>query len=988
MKKQKFILSPFAVIVTAVCSMLVGVALLPLLPTTLWPENNNYSISVNYEFPGASERIVESKVTSVLENALSSISGITSISSNSSSGQGTINVNFDEFVNPDVKRLEVSSVLRQIASELPEGVSYPMISSNSQYSNDNEPFLVYSINTLCDASQIKPIAEKVLKTSFANLDGLSEVQVTGGEAYEMILAYDSKQLAAAKLTPEIIGNVIRESFSSHYVNEYKLMFDDSVSDDFIPENIFVKNADSVSFQLKALINCKIQKQDPFFTFRVNGRNSIYARFYATSQSDILSMKKVIEKRIYSLGRKISDDVEIIKTSDSCLYIETEIYGLAIQVLLSFGILTLMIFITTFSLRYLLSVIFCIFINLLSAIIFYYILGLGINIMTIAAISVVSGLIADNIIVSYNHLKIKKNLKVILPILAATLTTAGALFVIFFMNKELKESLHDFCIVVIINLLLSVAVALLVVPAIVKMQSNKLKAKNRKFKIRRLLARISLKYKNIIAFQMRYRILFITIFVGLFGYSFWLFKTDVQTGEYYNRKGEISLNITASMPCGSIFEETDALIKKMESFLSGFDRIRQFNTYIYNSRQARIQILFTKKGRNSAFPYILKSKIVEKALQLGAGAWTVYGLPDQPFNNDTKEMSGNYCLQAQGFNYDELLVIADSIKKDLMESPRIVSVDINPEQTFFKDDNFEYVLTPNLKKLAELNISPSTFCNIFHDDISCGQTFVDDNSIRMILRSNNNFDKDIYSMLNKIINVGDKRIKVSQIADFKQVKAQKSISRLDRQYQLFLQFDYLGSDKNAKKRCDSIAMAYNIKIPAGYQVKNLEYDFQGNGSSSEVFLLLIIAAIIFFITAILFNSLKYSLVILLLLPVAFIGSFFTFWLFDIKFDSGGFASFVLLSGLTVNSGIFVIYEFINIKTKFKNHNYAYFKALNIKIGAICLTILSTIAGFSPFIIASEHESFRYSLACSTSGGLFFSIIGLLFLLPLFCLRKRK
>ena len=123
MKKQKFILSPFAVIVTAVCSMLVGVALLPLLPTTLWPENNNYSISVNYEFPGASERIVESKVTSVLENALSSISGITSISSNSSSGQGTINVNFDEFVNPDVKRLEVSSVLRQIASELPEGVS-------------------------------------------------------------------------------------------------------------------------------------------------------------------------------------------------------------------------------------------------------------------------------------------------------------------------------------------------------------------------------------------------------------------------------------------------------------------------------------------------------------------------------------------------------------------------------------------------------------------------------------------------------------------------------------------------------------------------------------------------------------------------------------------------------------------------------------------------------------------------------------------------
>ncbi|MCQ2973499.1 MAG: efflux RND transporter permease subunit [Bacteroidales bacterium] len=986
MKKQKFILSPFAVVVVAVCSMLIGIALLPLLSTTLWPENNNYSISISYEFPGASERIVESKVTSVLENALSSISGVTSISSNSSSGQGSININFDEYINPDVTRLEVSAVLRQIASELPEGVTYPIISSNSQYSNDNEPFLVYSINSMNDASQIKPIAEKVLKTSFANLDGLSEVNVTGGDVYEMILSYDSNKLRAANLTPEIIGNVIRESFSSHYVNEYKLVFNDSISDDFIPENIFVKNEDSLYFQLKSLINCKIQKQDPSYTFRVNGRNSVYARFYATSQSDILSMKNIIEKRIYTLNKKISDDVEIIKTTDNCSYIENEIYGLLIQVILSFGILTLIIFLTTFSFRYLFTVLFCIFINLLSAIIFYYIFDIGINLMTIAAFSVVSGLIADNIIVSYNHLKIKKNLKVILPILAATLTTAGSLFIIFFVNKELKESLYDFCIVIIINLLLSVIVALLVVPAIVKMQSSNLKSKTNKFKMKRFLGRISLKYKSIVAFQLRFKFLFIIFFLGLFCFSFWLFKTDVQSGEYYNRKGEICLSIDASMPCGAVFEETDALIKKMEVFLSSFDRIRQFNTYIYNSRQARIQIYFTKKGRNSAFPYILKSKIIDKALQFGAGAWTVYGLPDQAFNNDVKEMSGNYCLQIQGFNYDELLVIADSIKQDLMKSPRIVSVDINPEQSFFKDDNFEYVLIPNLKKLAELNISTASFCNIFHDDITCGQTFIDNNIINMILRSSNNSDKDIYSMLNKIINIGDKKIRISQIVDFKQVKAQKSISRVDRQYQIFLQFDYLGSEKNANKRCDSIVTAYNFKIPAGYKVKHLQYDFQNKNFPTEVFLLLIIALIIFFITAILFNSLKYAFVILLLLPVAFTGSFFTFWLFDIKFDSGGFASFVLLSGLTVNSGIFVIYEFINEKTKNKNHYYSFFKALNIKIGAICLTILSTIAGFSPFIIASEHESFRYSLACSTSGGLFFSITGLLFLLPLFCLKK--
>lgn len=992
MHNNKRILSPFAVLVVAVCALFAGAALLPLLPTSIWPENPRCSFTISFNYPGASQRVVEGKVTSVLENALSSISGITKISSQSNQGGGTISIDFGDQANPDIVRLELSSVLRQVASDLPAEVSPPIVSSNSQNDitkdNSNTPFLVFSVNSMHDASEIRPLAEKVLKTSFANLTGLSEVRVTGGENYELELSYDYNQLAATGITPQQIADVINETFSTSYIDKYKLFFNDSLSVEFLPDDLFITCGDSVSVQLKSLVTGKIKKQQPQSLFRINGRNSVYAQFYASSQGDVLALKKSILSKIKSLEPKIANDVDIVLIADESEYIEKEIMGLTVQVCLAFGILILIIYLTTLSLRYLFAVMLCIFVNLFSAVILYHFFGVGINIMTVSALSVVSGLIADNIIVAYNHLKTQKNLNVILPITAATLTTVAALFVVIFVNKEIKESLGDFCIVVIINLLISVVVALTVVPAIVRVQTNHLTLKAPNIKRKRKAVQLLNLYKRILNFELRYKLLFVVLFVAMFGGALWLFINKVQSGSYYNYKEELTLTVSASMPCGSAFEETDAVIRKMEAFLTGFDRIRQFQTEIYNSRQAVINIRFTNKGRRSAFPFILRSKIVEKALQFGAGSWSVYGLPDNGnFSNVITEFMGGYSIKAQGFNYDKLLAIADCVKCDLQKFKRVIDVNINPEETYFKDDYFEYLLKPDLDKLANLNIPLSEFCSIFHDDISCGQIMVDGNMVQMVLRAQNNAENEIYSLLNRSVTLAGKELRVAQVANIEQVRAQQSINRENRQYQLCLQFDYLGSSKRASRLRDSISAAYNTKVPPGYSFAPSTYNYGWDNFPYQAVMLVIIAAIIYFITAILFNSLKYSFVILLLLPTALAGAILTFYLFDVKFDSGGFASFVLLSGLTVNSGIFIIYEFLKIKEVKTDSKSAFFKAFNIKIGAICLTIVSTIAGLMPFIIANQHESFRYTLACGTSGGLLFSLVGLLFLLPLFCLKKR-
>ncbi|MDP4277607.1 MAG: efflux RND transporter permease subunit, partial [Bacteroidota bacterium] len=155
-----------------------------------------------------------------------------------------------------------------------------------------------------------------------------------------------------------------------------------------------------------------------------------------------------------------------------------------------------------------------------------------------------------------------------------------------------------------------------------------------------------------------------------------------------------------------------------------------------------------------------------------------------------------------------------------------------------------------------------------------------------------------------------------------------------------------------------------------------------GNYKQYLLLLIVAVIIYFTTSILFNSLKQPLAILLLIPVSYVGLFLTFYLFHLNFDQGGFAAFVLLSGITVNAGIYMVNQYNQVR---KAHPLAplnaYLKAWNLRVIPVSLTLLSTILGFVPFLIG-EKEGFWFPLAAGTIGGLVMSVIGVFVFLPIF------
>jgi multidrug efflux pump subunit AcrB len=136
----------------------------------------------------------------------------------------------------------------------------------------------------------------------------------------------------------------------------------------------------------------------------------------------------------------------------------------------------------------------------------------------------------------------------------------------------------------------------------------------------------------------------------------------------------------------------------------------------------------------------------------------------------------------------------------------------------------------------------------------------------------------------------------------------------------------------------------------------------------------------------FESLRYPFAVIFMIPISFIGLFLTFGLSDFAFDQGGFAALVMLCGIVVNAGIYLVTTYQrfggSVRLTKERQIRRFVKAFNHKIVPISLTIASTVFGLLPFLSDGPEEVFWFDFAIGTIGGLFFSVIALLFYLPVF------
>jgi len=1047
---QRIKIASFSVILLFVVLSLVGLSLIPLLPVKLSPSQALPQITVGFSMPGNASRVIEVEVTSKLEAMLSRIKGVESIWSTSGNGWGNINVRFDKHVNLDAVRFEASTIVRQVWPSLPQGVSYPTISLNRSDENANRPFLSYTLNAPAVPIVIQQFAENNIKPKLAQIPGVNTINISGAMPMEWRVEYDYKQLETLRISVGDIQSAISQYLSREFLGtasienkngdsqwiRIALIPGEGYQQQFIPEDIKIKKINGQIITLDKLVSVRRMEADAQSYYRINGLNSIYLYITADENANQLDLGRKIQNQLDILKETFPVGYEMHSRYDATEYIRNELDKIYFRTSLTLIILLLFVLLIYRSVKYLLLIFVSLFMNIAIAVIFYYFFGLEMQLYSLAGITISLTLVIDNTIVMSDQILRRHNMKAFIAILTATVTTIASLIIIFFMDEAIRLNLLDFACVLIANLAVSLFVALFLVPALIdKLNIGKKKPKPRKWKIpfvisaKRLNVYFNRFYASFCRFTWRWRVLVCLLVILLFGLPVFLlpdkmegkgkgvefynktlgsafykekikphsdkylggtlrlFSQKVMAGSYFSSREETSIYMTATLPNGSTIVQMNNLIQRMESYITQFPEIRQFQTQIDNARRASISIQFTKESGRTGFPYLLRNKLVSKTQELGGGTWGVYGLGDG-FSNDTREQAGGYRVIMYGFNYDELSDWAQQFKEKLLEKPRIKDVTIGSEFSYYKDDYQEFVFSLNRERLAQENIVPYQLFNslrsTFGQNIQTGQVVGEYGPERIVLHSRQSKEYDAWS-LNNIPGMlsNTKEYKLGQLASVEKGQASQNIVKENQQYRICLQYDYIGASIQGSKVLDEDIEKLRKVLPMGYTIENQGQRWSwGRNNSKQYGLLALIFVIVYFMCSILFNSLRQPFAVIFVIPIAFIGIFLTFYLFKLNFDQGGYASFILLCGIAVNANIYILNEYNNIRAQGRIAPLkAYIKAWNAKINPILLTVISTILGFIPFMIG-QKEAFWFPLAVGTIGGLIMSLIGTFFFLPLF------
>ena len=1051
-------LSSFTLIVTFVCLSLIGVVLVPLLPVKLAPSHTLPGLTVSFSMPGNSSRVIEAEVTSKLEAMMVRVKGIRKVNSTSDNGSGSISLELDKHANIDVTRFEVSTIIRQTWPQLPEGVSYPQISTRRSDDKASRPFITYTLNAPANPILIQQYAEENIKPVLGQLKGIYKVELNGATPMEWQLEYDSDQLSRLGITLQAVQRAINRHYEKEFLGicsiekgaegrEWIRLVRTSTEKEmeFEPGAIQLQAEDGTMVTLDKLIKVRHVEERPQSYYRINGLNSVYLYITAEETANQLKLSGEVKHLMGELQQKMPPGYEVHISYDATEYIQKELDKIYFRTGLTVLILLLFVALITRNLRYLFLIVTSLAVNISVAVILYYAFGLEMQLYSLAGITISLNLVIDNTIVMTDHILHRRNLKAFVSVLAATLTTIGALVIIFFLDEKIRLNLQDFAAVVIINLAVSLFVALFFVPSMIDKigLEKKKRRKRRRFLLRptfmkRLTVYFTRFYQGVIYYLCRFRViacLLLLLGFGLpvfmlpekmegegkwveyynkvfdnstfkdkvkpvinkaLGGSLRLFAEKVYEGSYFNRdEGEVVLSVYATLPNGSTLEQMNVLIKRMETYLSDFKEIRQFQTYIYNARQANIQIYFTKENQRSGFPYTLKANIISKALTLGGGSWSVYGLQDQGFSNDVRESAGSFRVKLYGYNYDELSYWTERLKEKLLLHRRIKEVTVNSEFSWWKDDYSEFYLDLDRLRMAKENVTATQLFTalrpVFGRDIYCGNVLFDNQTEQLKLSSLQGQQYDVWGLVNIPFFINGRSYKLADFATVQKGQSPQKVAKENQQYRLCLQYEYIGSSEQGKKLLKKDLEEFNKVLPMGYTAENDQDYWSWNKKDNKQYaLLLIVIAIIFFTTAILFNSLKQPLAIIFVIPISYIGVFLTFYLFGLNFDQGGFASFVLLCGITVNASIYILNEYNAIRKRYPLllPARAFTKAWNSKILPIFLTVISTILGFIPFMVGDGKEAFWFPLAAGTIGGLVMSILGIFLFLPIFSLKKQK
>lgn len=494
-----------------------------------------------------------------------------------------------------------------------------------------------------------------------------------------------------------------------------------------------------------------------------------------------------------------------------------------------------------------------------------------------------------------------------------------------------------------------------------------------------------KYLKKILCTKKSRFSFIFFMLILFAFSVALPITGIVKTEFFPASDSEEIYISLRAPAGLKLSESDKIIQKVENKLYQYPEIVNFSTIVGNPGSGG-DIGISQNTSNTASITIKLSPTKERERKS-------YQITDS-LRNDTQDIqdatikisspsggppSGSaFQAQIMGDDLQELDKIANELKIILDSIEGTINTDVS-----FKESPAEYTFELDIAKMELYNLNASLVGGTLRTAISgttISTVIKENKDIDVVAKFEKNKIPSLESIQNlQILNKLGEPVYIKDIAQIKLKPSIETINRIDQKRTVYLT---AGAQKNTNS--NQILSQFQEKmnkdyqLPDGYEITYGGENEQNAESVASILRAMIIAGILIFSTMIIqFNSFKKSLIVLVTLPLALIGTFLGLAIFGISLSFPGLIGILALFGIVVKNAIILIDKInLNIKSGIPFNN-SIIDAGKSRLEAIFVTSICTIFGIIP--ITLSNEMWR-ALGSAVIFGLILSSFLTLFLVP--------
>jgi HAE1 family hydrophobic/amphiphilic exporter-1 len=959
-------------------------------------------VYIDTPWGGMPPEIIQTQLTSPLEEKVSTVKGVRKIESSSRIGSSRITLEFDPKINMEFAQLALREKIAELKDELPYGIR-PYITPYIPEDFSEEPFLRYTISGDYSLQRLREMVKDRLENTIGAVKGVAGVDIWGGSDPEIKIMLIEDKIKALNIQPYLVSRQIQERTRIYPAGTamkgvQELLFKVSNPIKSLREmgEIVVTRAGENAIRLKDIAVLVPSYGDIQHIHRINGQPTISMTVHKEKGLSALRVSREVKHRLEEVKKELPPDLIFRAVNDESDEIKKHLKELYILVGIIVAVIFILIYMVLRSIKPSLLVLSSIGFSVLLTFNLVYFTKTSLNMLTLGGLALGFGLFVDNSIVVFeNVLRIREggmspvqaaiqgSREVFLPVFASTLTTMSVFFSIAYFQGRLKLVYLPMAIVISSALAASLLVSFSVIPAL-SPKLLKSPKKKRKERYRDL-------YVKTLRFLIRHPVEILLIVAAIFFVSYKWFRSEVTLGEFFSWYSKEKLRVYVGMPAGTDIDRTDIVMRQFEEKVMEKDYEKELNTSVMSER-GFMEVSFPPEIEMSYRPYLLKEELIQLATNFAGINVSISGFDPQGYYSG---FGGGPMYDSRikffGYNLKKLRDITSSLELTLKRNPRIKDVKIiSSRGWWFRGESFEYVAKLDKEALRKYDIDPLYLyyqiaamlsgrvtrpikVNIGGQELEFSIKFPDAEEMDI---------KEIQDVL--IITRKGEYLRLGEVSSLEEKPIAGSIDREDQQFQQTVMWEFRGPTKAAEKYREAVFA--RLDLPPGFSATMEDTWFLTEEEKGQIkFAIIFSLVVIFMILASLYESIIQPFFILFAVPLALIGVFVAFVVADFAFDSSAYIGVILLGGIVVNNSILLV-DHINLK---RRQGLALLDAVILgareRIRPIFMTTGTTVLGMLPLVLIQVEAGRRQiwaSLALSAVGGLISSTIFILITIPIF------